>query len=213
MPPILDRSEDTETINRRSTYALYWGYFFLPFIWGLCAHTFCLDCIWLELSRQTGSIRYPLCRSLQYNFQSNKHIIAYIEFHYVCTTRSPQDQGIVKLQFLFLRLTVEENIISLNLRDPSNEVVFDPDLPPAQANQPGLPAFKVDQMVQTLIYPPTRRAKMGEGGCEDIYTEARINLLNCVPPHWLQGHLYSLRLREDTSQEALEERAPNYQRW
>ena len=71
----------------------------------------------------------------------------YIEFHNIYTTRSPQDQGIVKLQFLFLRLAIEENVISLDLRDPSNEVVFDPDLPPAQANQPGLPTFKVDRMV------------------------------------------------------------------
>ena len=146
MPPILDRSEDTETVNRRSTCALCRGYFFLPFIWGPCVHTFCLDCIWSELSRQTGSIRCPLCHSPRYNFRSDEYIMVYIEFHHIRTTRSPQDQGIVKLQFLFL-LTVGEYIVSLDLRDPINEVIFDPDLPPAQANQPDMPAVEVNRMV------------------------------------------------------------------
>ena len=112
--------------------------FHLPFSWGECGHTFCLDCLWRALTIIEGEITYPMCRSSGYDFAQNEDMASYMRENRIQPERSPREMEIVKLQFLYLLLAVRDHLVALDHDHDWNEVAFDPSLPPPPTDYPGL---------------------------------------------------------------------------
>lgn len=93
-----------------------------------------------------GVLSCPMCRDSRSDFAANHDMITYMEQNGIRPGRSDREMGEIKLQILFLRLTVGGSFMALDLDNIWNQIVIDPCLSPPPAHEPGLP----DSLVQEL---------------------------------------------------------------